>query len=563
MESDMLEQLYIRNIAVIEKAAIDFRPGFTVLTGETGAGKSIIIDAIYAVLGERTSKELIRTGADQASVSALFTGISAETERILRELDVPQEEDGSLLIQREIRQNGRSSCKLNNHPATVSMLKAVGATLIDILGQHESYKLLSPETYGAYIDSFAGTNGLLAEYRTAYTALRSIRSELDALETDEGQKARRMDILRYQIEELEAAQLRIGEQAELTERRDEIRNSERIVRGVSEACALLQGDENADGAVSAVSVAAEALEQAARFAPSLGGVAQRVRDAEYALSDAAEEVSDYLDRAQFDPAELDELESRLEVLYRLSLKYGETEADMLAFLDRARAELSEIEFSDEKRGLLLEEYEAKKKEAVALAKQLSAKRRAACESFSKRIRAELAELNMPGVTFSVEQVRTPLTAFGCDRIQFLVSANSGEEPKPMSKIASGGELSRIMLAINTVLSDAGMTATQIFDEIDTGISGEAANKVGAKLRGVSENAQVICVTHLAQIAAMADNHLYIVKKEENSKTYTAVHALSREERVREIARIIGGDDITPLKLKMAEEMLNRSSGLQP
>ena len=558
----MLTQLYIRNIAVIEKAEIDFQPGFTVLTGETGAGKSIIIDAIYAVLGERTSKELIRTGAEQAAVSALFTGISSETEQVLRELSVPLEEDGSLLIRREIRQNGRSSCKLNNSPATVSMLKAVGATLIDILGQHESYKLLSPEAHGAYIDSFAGTTALLSEYRAAFGALRRIKGELDALESDEGQKARRMDILRYQIEELEAAQLRVGEQAELTERRDEIRNSERILRGVSEANALLQGDEDTDGAVSAVTVAADALEQAARFAPSLNGVAQRVRDAEYALSDAAAEVSDYLDNAMFDPGELDALESRLEVLYRLSLKYGETETEMLAFLDRARSELSDIEFSDEKRALLLEEYEAKKQEAVSLAKQLSSKRRAACESFAKRVKAELSELNMPGVTFSVEQVRTPLTAFGCDRIQFLVSANAGEEPKPMSKIASGGELSRIMLAINTVLSDTGMTETQIFDEIDTGISGEAANKVGAKLRGVSKNAQVICVTHLAQIAAMADNHLFIVKREENNKTYTAVHTLMPEERVREIARIIGGDDITPLKLRMAEEMLNGSAGAQ-
>lgn len=558
----MLAQLYIRNIAVIEKAEIDFQQGFTVLTGETGAGKSIIIDAIYAVLGERTSKELIRTGAEQAAVSALFTGISSETEQVLRELSVPLEEDGSLLIRREIRQNGRSSCKLNNSPATVSMLKAVGATLIDILGQHESYKLLSPEAHGAYIDSFAGTTALLSEYRAAYGALRRIKGELDALESDEGQKARRMDILRYQIEELEAAQLRVGEQAELTERRDEIRNSERILRGVSEANALLQGDEDTDGAVSAVTVAADALEQAARFAPSLNGVAQRVRDAEYALSDAAAEVSDYLDNAMFDPGELDALESRLEILYRLSLKYGETETEMLAFLDRARSEFSDIEFSDEKRALLLEEYEAKKQEAVSLAKQLSSKRRAACESFAKRVKAELSELNMPGVTFSVEQVRTPLTAFGCDRIQFLVSANAGEEPKPMSKIASGGELSRIMLAINTVLSDTGMTETQIFDEIDTGISGEAANKVGAKLRGVSKNAQVICVTHLAQIAAMADNHLFIVKREENNKTYTAVHTLTSEERVREIARIIGGDDITPLKLRMAEEMLNGSAGAQ-
>ena len=554
----MLTQLYIQNIAVIEQASIDFEPGFTVLTGETGAGKSIIIDAIYAVLGERTSKELVRTGAEQASVSALFTDVSPQTQQVLRELDIPLEDDGSLLIRREIRPHGRSSCKLNNIPATVSMLRAVGGTLIDILGQHESYKLLSPEVHGTYIDSFAGAYGLLAEYRAAYTALRRIKGELDTLESDEGQKSRRMDILRYQIEELEAAQLRVGEQAELTERRDEIRNSERIVRGVGEAVTLLQGDEDNGGAITAVSVAAESLEQAARYAPSLSNVAEHVRDAEYALTDAAAEISDYLDNAMFDANELDEIESRLEVIYRLSLKYGETEEEMLSFLDRARAELSDIEFSDEKKELLLQQYEQKKKEAVTLAKQLSAKRRAACESFSRRVRQELSELNMPGVVFTVEQERTPLTAFGCDRIQFLVSANAGEDPKPMSKIASGGELSRIMLAINTVLSeDSGAAETQIFDEIDTGISGEAANKVGIKLRCVSKNAQVICVTHLAQIAAMADNHLFIVKKQENNKTYTAVHTLTKDARVREIARIIGGDDITPLKLKMAEEMLGR------
>ncbi|MBQ2667120.1 MAG: DNA repair protein RecN [Clostridia bacterium] len=557
----MLAQLYISNIAVIEKASIDFEPGFTVLTGETGAGKSIIIDAIYAVLGERTPKELIRTGADQASVTALFTDISARTRQVLEELDLPLEEDNSLLIRRDIRVHGKSACKINNCPVTVSMMKSVGATLIDILGQHESYKLLSPEVHGTYIDSFAGTAPLLAEYRAAYTELRHLQSEIERLETDETQKSRRMDILRYQIEELEAAGIRIGEQAELTEKRDEIRNSERIIRGVSEAQALLSGDEDADGAVSAVSVAADAIEQAARFAPALVPVAQRLRDAEYALSDTAAEVTDYLDRAMFDPAALDAMESRLEFLYRLSLKYGETEQQMLDYLDAAREELSEIEFSDEKRELLLEQYEEKKKEAVSLAKQLSAKRRAACESFAKRVKTELSELNMPGMTFVVEQVRTPLTTYGCDRIQFLVSANAGEEPKPMAKIASGGELSRIMLAINTVLSDTGMTETQIFDEIDTGISGEAANKVGAKLRVVSGQAQVICVTHLAQIAAMADNHLYIFKKEENGKTYTAVHTLEREERIHEIARIIGGDDITPLKLKMAEEMLFGGAGV--
>ncbi len=551
----MLQQLYISNIAVIEKASIDFENGFTVLTGETGAGKSIIIDAICAVLGERTSKELIRTGADKASVSALFSGISEKTEQVMLALGIPMEEDRALLIRRDIRPQGKSVCKINNVPVTVSMLKSVGETLIDILGQHESYKLLSPEMHGTYIDSFAGTGALLEEYRESYTDLRQLQREIEALNVDENQKSRRMDILRYQIEELEAASVRVGEQAELTEKRDEIRNSERIVRGVEEARALLNGSENDDGIVSAISAAAEAVEQAARFAPSLNSVAERLRDSEYILSDISVEVSDYLDSASFDPEALDMIENRLDMLYRLSLKYGESEEEMLSFLDKAKQELSEIEFSDEKKELLIERYEAVKQNAVSLAKQLSAKRRSACDIFAKRVKTELSELNMPGMTFTVEQVRTPLTAFGCDRLQFLVSANVGEEPKPMSKIASGGELSRIMLAINTVLSSSNVIETQIFDEIDTGISGEAANKVGGKLREVSKHAQVICVTHLAQIAAMADNHLYIEKKEENGKTFTGVYPLERDARIREIARIIGGDDITPLKLKMAEEMI--------
>lgn len=553
----MLAQLFIRNIAVIEKAAIDFERGFTVLTGETGAGKSIIIDAIYAVLGERTSRELVRTGAEQASVSALFTDLSARTKAVLEELGVPEEEDGSLLIQREIRANGsRSVCKMNGAPATVSMLKTVGATLIDILGQHESYQLLSPEVHGEYVDSFAGTKPLLAEYRAAFDALRRIRRELDEVETDEGEKARKFDILRYQIEELESANPRPGETDELTQRRDVIRNSERITRCVTEAHLSLSGDDDSDGAVQAVSAAADAVEQAARYAPQLGEVAQQLRDAEYTLSDAADALNDFLDSASFDEAALEEIESRLELLRRLGMKYGAGEEEMLAFLEKAKHSLSEIELSDERRAALLKEYEEKKAEAISLAKRLSVARKASCDKFSKRVMAELSELNMPGVTFTVSQERTPLTGFGCDRIEFLVSANAGEDPKPMSKIASGGELSRIMLAVNTVLSTADSVGTKIFDEVDAGISGEAGHKVGVKLRSVSCRAQVICVTHLAQIAAMADNHLFVEKREENDRTFTDVHSLSEDERVREIARIIGGDDISPLRMKMAEEMLS-------
>ena len=552
----MLSQLYIENIAVIEKASIDFQKGFNILTGETGAGKSIIIDSINAVLGGRVSREIVRNGAKMARVSALFTSIGTETLQKLEELGLSPEEEENLLLQREIRSEGKTVCRINGRPATVSMLREVGLTLLSILGQHESYELLSPEQHVEYIDSFGGLNELKSQYSSAYHKLRSVKKEWDSLLMDEDQKARRMDLLRYQIEELEAGEIRLGEQEELTQQRTMFRNSEKIAESIAIAKNALDGDDESAGAVSSVGTAADSLEDAAQFLPSLTSTAQKLRDLEYNLQDCLAEVREAGESLEYDPARLEQVEERLDQLYRLSLKYGSTEEEMLEFLKRSRKELRTIELSDERAQELSEEYERCKAEAIQLAKELSSKRRKAASELVSQVREELTFLDMPGVEFQVEQLRCPLNQWGCDKIQFLLSTNPGEPPRPMAKIASGGELSRIMLAIKTVLSGTDRIPTLIFDEIDTGISGSAARKVGLKLQQVSQNRQVLCVTHLAQIAALADVHFLISKQIRDQKTFTQVLPLDFEGRKREIARIMGGTEITPLLLQNAEEMLS-------
>ncbi len=552
----MLSQLYIENIAVIEKAFIDFQKGFNILTGETGAGKSIIIDSINAVLGGRVSREIVRNGAKMARVSALFTSIGTETLQKLEELGLSPEEEENLLLQREIRSEGKTVCRINGRPATVSMLREVGLTLLSILGQHESYELLSPEQHVEYIDSFGGLNELKSQYSSAYHKLRSVKKEWDSLLMDEDQKARRMDLLRYQIEELEAGEIRLGEQEELAQQRTMFRNSEKIAESIAIAKNALDGDDESAGAVSSVGTAADSLEDAAQFLPSLTSTAQKLRDLEYNLQDCLAEVREAGESLEYDPARLEQVEERLDQLYRLSLKYGSTEEEMLEFLERSRKELRTIELSDERAQELSEEYERCKAEAIQLAKELSSKRRKAASELVSQVREELTFLDMPGVEFQVEQLRCPLNQWGCDKIQFLLSTNPGEPPRPMAKIASGGELSRIMLAIKTVLSGTDRIPTLIFDEIDTGISGSAARKVGLKLQQVSQNRQVLCVTHLAQIAALADAHFLISKQIRDQKTFTQVLPLDFEGRKREIARIMGGTEITPLLLQNAEEMLS-------
>ncbi len=552
----MLSELFINNIAVIERASIDLEPGFTVLTGETGAGKSMIIDAIHAVLGERTSKELVRTGESSASVSAMFTGLSEDALAILDGMSVPREEDGSLLIQRDIRLEGKSACKLNGAPATVTMLKSIAPRLVGIHGQHESYELLSPELHMTYIDSFGKLETLLEKYRQSYKRLRELQRQLRDLNTDENEKSRRMDLLRYQIEELEGANITPGERESLTESRDIARNSERISSAIEVVKGLLSGDEERGGILSDVSAAAGELERMAGYMSQLEEPVQKLREAGFLLEDADMALQSL--SVDFDPAALDEIEERLDLLYRLGLKYGESEEQMLQYLADCQEELHKIEFSDEEKERLAAEYEQEKQNAIALAKELSAKRRAAGERFTKQVKSELAFLNMPGVEFVTQIERVPLTPTGCDKLQFLVSANKGEPPKPLSKIASGGELSRIMLAVKTVLSGRDKIDTLIFDEVDAGVSGAAANRIGEKLKEVSENRQVLCITHLAQIAAMADHHLRISKHVEKGRTYTQVEPLDLEGRKRELARIIGGEEITKLQLDMAGEMLKRA-----
>ena len=552
----MLSELFINNIAVIERASIDLEPGFTVLTGETGAGKSMIIDAIHAVLGERTSKELVRTGESSASVSAMFTGLSEDALAILDGMSVPREEDGSLLIQRDIRLEGKSACKLNGAQDTVTMLKSIAPRLVGIHGQHESYELLSPELHMTYIDSFGKLETLLEKYRQSYKRLRELQRQLRDLNTDENEKSRRMDLLRYQIEELEGANITPGERESLTESRDIARNSERISSAIEVVKGLLSGDEERGGILSDVSAAAGELERMAGYMSQLEEPVQKLREAGFLLEDADMALQSL--SVDFDPAALDEIEERLDLLYRLGLKYGESEEQMLQYLADCQEELHKIEFSDEEKERLAAEYEQEKQNAIALAKELSAKRRAAGERFTKQVKSELAFLNMPGVEFVTQIERVPLTPTGCDKLQFLVSANKGEPPKPLSKIASGGELSRIMLAVKTVLSGRDKIDTLIFDEVDAGVSGAAANRIGEKLKEVSENRQVLCITHLAQIAAMADHHLRISKHVEKGRTYTQVEPLDLEGRKRELARIIGGEEITKLQLDMAGEMLKRA-----
>ena len=551
----MLAQLFIRNIAVIEKASIDLEKGFTVLTGETGAGKSIIIDAIHAVLGERTSKELVRTGTDSASVSALFTGLDEDTLSLLDRLSLPREEDGSLLIQRDIRLEGRSTCKINGAPATVSMLKQLGPRLVTIHGQHESYELLSPEVHMEYLDSFAGLESLLAEYQAAYRTLRETQRKLEALQTDEGEKARLSDLLHYQIDEIEAANVRVGEREELEAQRELIRNSEKIASALELLRGLLSGDEESEGLLAGISQAAAQAGRVAAYLPELAEASQKLQEAGYLLEDV--DAILHGTAVDFDPALQESIEERLDLLYKLGLKYGGSEEKILEYLEDCRIRLHQIAFSDEERERLEAQYETKKAAAIALAKELSEQRKAASKQFISQVKGELAFLNMPGIAFETEIQRVPLYHMGCDKLQFLVSANKGEPPKPMSKIASGGELSRIMLAIKTVLSGKDKVDTLIFDEVDTGISGAAANKVGQKLKQVSQNRQVLCITHLAQIAALADHHFLISKHVEGERTYTQVQGLDFEGRKREVARIIGGDQVTDLQLEMAGEMLKK------
>lgn len=552
----MLAQLYIENIAVIERVSIDFSKELNVLTGETGAGKSILIDAINAILGQRTSHDLVRTGASSAVVSALFTEISEDTERTLETLGFALEEDGSLLLQREIGVSGKGSCRVNGRPATVSALKEIGNTLIAIHGQNENYELLNADVPIQYLDDMGGLSDCLEKYRQVYYSLKQLGKEMDALSLDESQKARQIDLLTYQLQELEAANLQRGELQELAGKRTLYQNSERIALAFQEAKEAVTGNEDFSGALQALQTAADAIQGVVPYFKELESLSERMSALTYELDDCAEELREYASQIEYDPAELENIEERLDLYHKLMRKYGGSEEELFSYYKKAQADLEAITLSEERLQTLREEYQKTEKQAKMLAQELSDARKRAAKIFVERIKTELSFLDMPGIRFLVRQSVCELNRFGCDEIQFLISTNPGEPPKPLSKIASGGELSRIMLAVKTVLSGSNVGKTMIFDEIDTGISGSAAQKVGLKLKEAADNRQVLCVTHSAQIAALGEHHFLIKKEVRNGRTFTGVQPLDFEGRKQELARMISGVKVTDLTLKNAEEMLS-------
>lgn len=550
----MLSNLQIENIAVIKSASIDFENGFNVMTGETGAGKSIVIDSLNAILGERTSRELIRSGADSASVCAEFQNVGDNVKNELEKLGI--EKDDTLIVSRKLTPDGKNVCRINGMPATVSMLKALGVQLVNIHGQLDNQSLLSPETHCSFIDKLAGSGRELNEFKELYSLYIKKENELKSLNTDVNEKNRRLDILNYQIEEIQKADIRPGEKDELTEKLGFLRNAEKVLDLLHTAYAALNGDGEMPGAADVAADAASKLLSAADYSSDFTETANGVNDAAMNLSAYTEELRDKIYSLDYDPNETERAEERLDVIYRLSQKYGDSEEDILAYLDNAEKERDALSFSDERAEQLRAETEKAYNEALAAAKKLSEIRIEAGKKFSADVERELAFLDMPSVKFIVNDSVGKLYENGIDNIEFLLSANAGEEPKPLSKIASGGELSRIMLAIKCVLSELDDIDTLIFDEIDSGVSGRAALKIAAKMKELSKTHQVICVTHLAQIAAFADEHKLISKEEKDGRTYTCIASLDYNGRKYELARIMGGLTVTQSILNSAEELLS-------
>lgn len=550
----MLSNLQIENIAVIKSASIDFENGFNVMTGETGAGKSIVIDSLNAILGERTSRELIRSGADSASVCAEFQNVGDNVKNELEKLGI--EKDDTLIVSRKLTPDGKNVCRINGMPATVSMLKALGVQLVNIHGQLDNQSLLSPETHCSFIDKLAGSGRELNEFKELYSLYIKKENELKSLNTDVNEKNRRLDILNYQIEEIQKADIRPGEKDELTEKLGFLRNAEKVLDLLHMAYAALNGDGEMPGAADIAADAASKLLSAADYSSDFTETANGVNDAAMNLSAYTEELRDKIYSLDYDPNETERAEERLDVIYRLSQKYGDSEEDILAYLENAEKERDALSFSDERAEQLRAETEKAYSEALAAAKKLSEIRIEAGKKFSADVERELAFLDMPSVKFIVNDSVGELYENGIDNIEFLLSANAGEEPKPLSKIASGGELSRIMLAIKCVLSELDDIDTLIFDEIDSGVSGRAALKIAAKMKELSKTHQVICVTHLAQIAAFADEHKLISKEEKDGRTYTCIASLDYNGRKYELARIMGGLTVTQSILNSAEELLS-------
>ncbi len=551
----MLQTLYIENIAVIEKTSIDFTGGLNVLTGETGAGKSIIIDAINAIMGQRTSRDIIRTGEKSAFVSAQFEDVGKTAEKTLAELGF-EAEDGVLVLQRTLSANGKSVCKINGRPATVSMLKSLSRSLINIHGQHESYALFSPETHIDYIDSYGGCEELLNSYKEKYNDYIILSKKLSRANSDESERLREIDLLQFQTRELFDADVRPGEEEELEAERTVLINFEKISSLLNKAKLMLDGDDS-NGGIESLDIASNAMQAAAEYNEEYSGISETLTDIYYNLRDISESIADAVDNLEGDPQRLEEIEERLDLLNRLTRKYNCSVDELPELAEKAQARLEELLNYDKNRDGLIKACAEAEKQALDAASRLSRRRREAAKDFADRVREEMSFLNMPNVTLVPSFEETGLNPKGTDKVELLISANPGEAPRPVAKIASGGELSRMMLAIKTVLASADEVDTLIFDEVDTGISGSAAEKVGLKLREVSGSCQVLCVTHQAQIAALADTHLLISKQVDGGRTFTAVTPLSRDERVKELARIIGGVNITKAALSHAEDMLNR------
>ena len=548
----MLSLLHIENIAVIESADISFDQGFNILTGETGAGKSIVIDAISAILGERAYRDMIRTGAVRASVRAVFT-------------DVPEfawfaengvEYDPETIIQREIYLDGKNVCRVNGTLVTVSILRKLGIQLINIHGQHDSASLFDENNHLQFLDDFAVNGDIRQQYAAAYETVAKLRREIDSLTMDESEKLRRMETLRFQIEEISKAELEAGEDDALESRRKLLQNAEKLASGMNDAVETVYGGEDTDGAAVLLAQAERSLARIAKYDDSIAALHDKIADLMYQVQDAAEELKDARDDLAYSSDELEQIESRLDVIHRLRRKYGASCVDILDYLERAKQELDEIEFSDDHLERLKGKLSKAEKAAWSAAVELRENRMKTAIELSSRILTELAQLDMPRVQFKCEFTELDLTPNGADAVAFYMSANAGEALKPLSKVASGGELARIMLAMKNVLAEQDQIATLIFDEVDTGVSGRAAQKVAEKLRSVARNKQVLCVTHLPQLAALANTHLLIAKAERDGRTYTTVTPLDIEGRKRELARIIGGTNITETTLKSAEEMLH-------
>lgn len=549
----MLSCLQIENVAVIQKAEVHFQPGLNVLTGETGAGKSILIDSINAILGNRTSKDLVRTGASKAVIRASFAQIP---DVVLDKLEAAgYERSAELLLSREITAEGKSSCRINGMPTTAAVLRELCGGLININGQHDSVGLLNPAHHLSILDDYAQNAKLYQEYYVLYRSLVKVKKELDAMITDEAEKQRRIDLLTYQVQEIEDAALTAGEEQTLEARRKVLANASTIRDRVAKAHALLSGDDDTPGAVDLLGEASNAMDTAAQLDESLSGVSGTLMDLYYSAKDAAAELIDRLDAYDTNDAELDEIEQRLDLLYRLKRKYSDTVEDIISFGQKAREELEQIQFSEQRH----DQLQAEKLRLYGLAREkaeaLTQTRLKAFDELNARITDTLQFLNMPGVRMTLHHARGPLASHGQDSVEFYISTNAGEAPKPLARIASGGELSRITLAIKNALADRDAVPTVIYDEIDSGVSGKAAGRIGEVLRQSARGHQILCITHTAQIAALADCHLLIQKNVTNDRTYTEIHPLDTEGRVEALARLISGDHVTELSRANAREML--------